>query len=138
MAMPGMMADFLATKYAILQQQADAASTQANTGQFNALTNRTVGNAAAALDTTRAGLMPAESEASIAKMASETGLNKETAKYLGPETLARIAKMKAETGFIGTQDAVEKRMGLMERTIGAGSLSSIMAGRMPSLDAFSY
>ena len=74
--MPGGMAEFLRTKYALMQQQADA-TTQ------NAATAALTGKAAANLDTVRAGLMPAESRANIGLVKANTGLAQANTRLVG-------------------------------------------------------
>ncbi len=76
MAIPSDMANFLQQKYAILQQQADATTRNADTA---ALT----GKAAANLDTVRAGLMPAESQANIGLTRANTGLTQANTRIAG-------------------------------------------------------
>ena len=76
MAIPSDMANFLQQKYAILQQQADATTRNADTA---ALT----GKAAANLDTVRAGLMPAESRANIGLVKANTGLAQANTRLVG-------------------------------------------------------
>ena len=80
--------DFLARKYSILQQQANATTESAAATTRNADTSAIVGKAQAGLDNTRALWLPKESAASIAKMGAETGLIGEQAKVVGPESRA--------------------------------------------------
>ena len=94
---PSTMQEYLATKYAILQQQANAQSTQAAATTQNAATAAITGKAQAGLDTVRTQLLPGESAAGIAKTNAETGLIGQTAKYYGPEAMARIALTSAQT-----------------------------------------
>lgn len=75
---------FLGRKYALLQQQADAGTTQANSGALAAA-------AAARLDNTRADLAPAESKANIGLTQAQTGLVGNQAKIVIPESQSRIA-----------------------------------------------
>lgn len=129
---------FLARKYAILQQQADAASQNANTAQMT-------GAAQAGLDRTRARLLPGESNASIAKMGAETNLIGQQASVVVPESRARIRNMNADTDFTGTQNTVMRRQSLTpmsrlfgspdyEGVIGSGLSQGVFGGfRLPSL-----
>jgi hypothetical protein len=105
MSIVDLISDSLAQKYAIMKQQADATSKNADTA---ALT----GQAQAGLDQTRAKLLPGESAASIGKLGAETTLLGEQAKYLGPQALSLIAQQAAETGFTNTQNAVLQVEGL--------------------------
>lgn len=75
--MPSGFAELLRRKYDILQQQA-------NTGQFNAETGRLTGTADARLANVRAGLLPAESAASVDKTKADTALTQEQTKFVGP------------------------------------------------------
>lgn len=128
--MPRGFQSLLNTKYAILQQQADAAST-------NAGTNAVVGRASANLDNTRAGLLPGESAASIRKSDAETGLIGEQSKYFGKEALARIALNRSSAGLNDVQAAVERRLGLSENpaltgnTFGETAVRSYAGYRLP-------
>lgn len=83
-------------KYDLLQQQAD--------------TSRMGAEAAAAFDRARAGVIPAESAANIARTQQETALVGEQAKYFGETAKAGIGLMgaqagesKARVGLIGAQ-----------------------------------
>ncbi len=119
---------FLRQKYAQLQQQADATTTNAAANTRNAATNALTGDAAARLDRTRAALLPAESQASIAKMGAETNLIGEQASIVRPESAARIANMNADTNFTRTQDKVAQRQGLE-------SISTILGAQLPGIQS---
>lgn len=110
---------WLARKYAILGQEADA-TTQ------NAATNALTGKAAAALDATRTQLLPTESAAQVANTIANTNLLGEQAKVVGPESQARIGQMNAETAYTGTQNKVLTRQGLTPlSTLLGGSLDNV-------------
>lgn len=96
---------WLARKYAQLQEHADAASQ-------NAASQAIAATSSAALDTTRAGLLPAESQAGIAKTRADTNFLNQQAQYLGPETLARIRNLGAEANLTNTQAQVAGYRGL--------------------------
>lgn len=115
---------FLRAKYAQLQQQADATTK-------NAATNAMVGKAAAGLDTTRAALLPGESQASIAKMGAETNLIGEQASIVRPESAARIAGMSADTDLTRTQRDVIIRQDL---TSGADNFGPGIGGFLRQLN----
>ena len=105
MAMPSGMMEFLNRKYAILQQQANA-TTQ------NAATAAMTGRAAANLDTVRAGLMPAESQANVGLTKANTQLANINAAWLPRINEANIANTQASTAdtLVGTQ--IKRREGL--------------------------
>jgi hypothetical protein len=75
----------LQQKYAILQQQADAATRTAN--------------ASANLDQARANVVPGESAANIAQTRANTDLIGQQAKYFGPTALANIDLTRANVGL---------------------------------------
>ena len=114
---------FLGRKYALLQQQADAASQNANTAQMT-------GAASAKLDTTRATWLPRQAAAEIAQSGAQTNLIGEQAKIVGPESKARVAQMGADTNYTISQDSVLKRTSLtpFRNIFGdpSGSLSGVM------------
>ena len=93
---------FLNRKYAIQQQQADAATQQANTQQM-------VGAAQAGLDKTRTTLLPGESAASIALQKAQTGLVGEQAKVVAPTAAAQNALTGAQTKLTLTQNQGAQR-----------------------------
>src|SRR4051812_9523596 len=68
---------YLAQKYAIMQQQANADTTRAGAGLLSA-------QAGAKLDTVRAGLLPGESAANVAQTRAQTQGLLEQNKYIGP------------------------------------------------------
>lgn len=101
--MPAGMAEFLRTKYALLQQQADA-TTQ------NAATAALTGKAAANLDTVRAGLMPAESQANIGLVKANTGLAQANTaltntqnEWLPRMNLGTLEEQRARTRSLNTE-----------------------------------
>jgi hypothetical protein len=112
MGMPYGMMGLLERKYAIMQQQAD-------TGQFNAVTNRTGVDAAANLDRVKAGILPNESTANIGltrAQAMESDARKrnidENMKWIGPLNKANISLLGANAfesrsrgGLLGAQTA---------------------------------
>jgi streptogramin lyase len=106
------MAEFLNRKYAILQQQADAGTTQADATTKNASSTALLAQAGARLDNTRADVMPAESAAMIAQRQAETALTGEQGRWYGSEATARIGNLNANTGYTMTQDQVAQREGL--------------------------
>lgn len=119
------MSFWLGRKYAILQQQADATTKNADTAQMT-------GAAQANLDRTRANLLPGESAASIAKMGAETGLIGEQAKIVAPESKARIRNMDASTEYTGTQNTVLRRQSLtpMSQLFGSPDYEGVLGGSL--------
>lgn len=93
---------FLGRKYAILQQQADAASQNADTA-------RMTGVAGAKLDLTRANWLPRQAAAEIAQAGAQTNLIGEQAKIVAPESRARIGQINADAAYTTTQDKVLTR-----------------------------
>lgn len=125
---------FLARKYAILQQQADADTSRAGSANISAVAGANAANAAANVDNTRAGLMPAESKSAIALQGAQTALTRQQADWFGPEAQSRIGLNQANIGYIGTQDAVLRKEGLDTRysTPMGGALTGVMgAGYQP-------
>lgn len=84
-SMPWGFDDLLARKYAIMQQQADAGTLQAQSGA-------TVANSSAALDRARTLLLPAESAANVGQVRAQTGLLGEQAKVVAPVAASGIAQ----------------------------------------------
>ncbi len=119
---PAGMAEYLARKYAILQQNADAQTR-------NSATTALVGGTEANLNVTRSKLLPLESAASVAKIGAETGLLGQQAKYFGPETVARIENVRAGTRKIGVESDIATREGLTENSILPASLQSVLGMR---------
>jgi hypothetical protein len=113
MAMPAGMADLLARKYMILQQQADATTKNAATGAL-------VGAAGARLDNTRASLLPGQAAAEIAKLGADTLLTKEQTKIVLPESQARVRNLNANTGLTQAETSLTG-----ERTIGERQLNRV-------------
>lgn len=99
------MSFWLGRKYAILQQQADAGSKQADTARIGTV-------AAANLDNVNAALRPKEASANIAQTMAQTGLIGEQTRWFGPEAGARINQMDANTALTGTQNKVLTRESL--------------------------
>lgn len=121
---------WLGRKYALLQQQADAGTQNANTAAMT-------GKAAARVDNTRADLMPAESAASIAKSRAETGLLGQQTQWFGPEARARISNLGAQTRYTGIQADVLKKEGLDEIPTTDASYGLIRGMRLPAMGAYS-
>ncbi len=103
---------FLARKYAILQQQADAGSEQARATTSNAATAAMTGAAAARLDNVNANLRPGESAANVALTRAQTGLTANQARVVIPTAEAAIRAQDAQTGLVGTQTKVLTREAL--------------------------
>lgn len=119
---------FLGRKYAIQQQQANAGDVQANAVAQNASTNAVTGAASAALDRTRASLMPAESASTIGLQGAQGGLLREQASVVRPESIARIANMNAETGLTTANTTSVNQINKLY-TPSAGGLQSVLGSR---------
>lgn len=122
---------FLARKYAILQQQADADTSRAGSANISAVAGANAANAAANVDNTRATLMPAESRSAIALQGAQTALTRQQADWFGPEAQSRIGLNNANIGYIGTQDAVLRKEGLDTR-YSTPTMGSALSGVMGS------
>lgn len=94
--LPPGLEDLLRKKYSIQQQQADAVTT-------NAQTNRTVGEASAALDRTRNQFLPDQARADIAATKERTRLTGQQADYFGRDVLSQIALRAAQGGLYRAQ-----------------------------------
>ena len=110
MGVPGIMADLLRWKYSIMQQQAD-------TGQFNATTNRLGVSADANLNNVRAGLLPDESRASTNLQYAQAGLadattdqQREETKFVAPLARANIRNSDAQSRLYGSQATAEDQL----------------------------
>lgn len=100
---------FLARKYALLAQGADAQTTNAASGAIQANAQATAATAAAGLDNVRAGLLPAESKSQIGLQGAQASLIGQQASVVVPEANARIADLTANTALTGTQTKVLTR-----------------------------
>lgn len=146
MDMPAGMADLLARKYAILQQQADAGTTTANA-------NANAANAAAKLDTERANVVAPESRANIGLTVANTGLARANTGLVGAQAdqtrkntswidrlnESQITLQGAQTGLYGAQAGLA---GAQARVADDGiapigstlpSLKRIVGQRVPSI-----
>lgn len=128
---------FLARKYALLQQQADAGTQNAASGAIQASSGAIAAKAAAQLDTTRANLLPAESAATIAQTQAQARLLGEQANIVGPESQARIGQIGAETIGTNIQNKIAIREGLTPRPILGSALSGVMGPATPAGFKFS-
>lgn len=120
MAIPSDMHYWLARKYSVMQQGADATSQNAASG---ALTSA----ASAAVDNTRARLMPGESMANILAQRAQARLANEQASVVAPVAQAGIANTNAQTAYTGTQNqALFKSAVELQPEIGVSSLRRAM------------
>lgn len=113
---------WLGRKYALLQQQADAATTGAQAGAQASL-------AAAGLTRAQTSVLPVQTDAAIAQQRANTNLLTQQASVVVPESVARRNQMAADTGYTNTQNAVLTREGLRERTVLPESLQAVMGSR---------
>lgn len=123
---------------------------QRDTQEKDATSRALAAAASARLDTTRADILPSQSAAEIALQRAQTSLTREQAAIVAPESKsriglqtteaglnrARIGETIANTSLIGantdltkTNNAVAKRNGLREISIGEDSLQSVLGGR---------
>lgn len=101
MGIPSAMREFLNRKYAVLEQQADAASQ-------NAYTNTFVGRSAAGLDDVRAEQLPRTDAADIAEAGARKNLLREQAKYFGKTALADIDFTRSRINLTNEQTKTER------------------------------
>lgn len=88
---------FLARKYAQLQQQADATTSNAASTAIQTTAQAAALNADAALTGVRTKLLPGESAATVGLQRAQTNLTNENASIVRPESVARIASVNAGT-----------------------------------------
>lgn len=119
---------FLAQKYALLKQQADAGTVSANATSQNAATNAIVGAASAGLDRTRTTLLPAESRSTIGLQGAQRNLLTEQAAVVRPESTARIGQMNAETGLVRANTTSVDQLNEIQG-IQPGALSNVLGAR---------
>lgn len=114
---------FLAQKYALLRQQADADTTNAGSQRIQANANAEVAGTTAALNRTQNQLAPADSAARNAAQLAGARLANEQAAVVAPESTARIAQIGAETALTGSQNKALIRTALtpFSQVIGGGS-----------------
>ena len=112
---------WLAQKYAILQQQADADTSRAGAAV-------TTANSAANLDATRARLLPAESKANIGLTNAQANLTTENAAQVAPLARANIGLMGAQTGLARANIGLTDAQTVTERSLGAPTLPGIAPG----------
>lgn len=116
---------FLQRKYALLQQQADAGTSNAASAAIQANAQAGALGAEARLNNTRADLAPGESAADIGVKRAQTDLLGQQAKYYGPEAEARIGQTNAETGYLGAQTDF---LGTQNKVLRRNSLTGIFGG----------
>lgn len=103
---------FLQRKYALLQQQADAGTSQAASGAVTAAAQANNLNADAGLTAVRARLLPGESAATIGLQGAQRNLLGEQAKVVAPESTARIGQITGETAYTASQNQNYRRVNL--------------------------
>lgn len=121
---------FLARKYAIQQQGANADTQNAATNSQNAATAAREATANIGLTNMRTSLMPGESAATVARTRADTNLANQQASVVVPESRARVRNLDAETAYTGTQNRVLTRGSLtpMSQLFGSSSEFSSPAG----------
>lgn len=115
----------LARKYDLMQQGVDVQRQNADTQRIGV-------NAAAGLDNTRAGLMPAESASNIALQAAQRGLTQANMRNVDETTRFVAPLARANIGYLGAQSReAGARAGLIsEQTEGEGQLNKLFGGGM--------
>lgn len=113
----GTFNNLLATKYAILQQNANADTSRANAGMVTA-------NAGANLDAVRAGLLPKQTEADIAEAQSRASLNNVNAANIPGIDKSLIARNYSEAGNLNANS------GLARANTGAVTQSTTSLGSL--------
>lgn len=101
---------FLNRKYALLGQEANAGTQNAASNAITARAQAGALGAAAALDRTRASLMPGESEAGIAQTLANARLLGEQAATVRPVAFANIRATEAGTRLTDTQEESERSL----------------------------
>lgn len=121
---------FLARKYAILQQQADAGTQSAASGQLQAQTGALVGAANARLDNTRSNLLPAESASQIGLQSAQAGLTRNQAAVVIPEATSRIGVNAANIAATNINARIAERDGLTEYSVAnpGGAIARVLPG----------
>lgn len=142
---------FLARKYAALQQQADATTSNAASTAIQATAQAGALNADTTLTGVRTKLLPGESAAQTALQGAQTRLTNENASIVRPESIARIASVNAGTAGQLDQNKAFVRTNLTDSTrastfdpvtglyagvapagAGAGGVSGFSGFRLPS------
>ena len=128
---------FLARKYALQQQDADATTQNAGSSRIQANANADVAATQARLNTTQAQLMPGESASQNALRAAQARLAGAQADVLPAESAANIALTRANTDFTGVQSLAVQRQKLTNILTGrplpvmGSALGRVMGSSMP-------
>ena len=124
---------FLARKYALQQQEADATTTNAGSSRIQAEANAGVAATQAKMNTVQTSLMPGESASQNALRRAQALLLGEQASVVRPESEANIGVSRANAALTGLQGQVLKRQSLTPYAslIGGGaSLGPALGGVM--------
>lgn len=121
---------FLARKYALQQQEADATTSNAASQAIQARANAGVADTTARLNTVQANLAPAESASQNALRAAQARLTGVQADVLPGQSAADIALTRANASLTGTNEQVVRRQSLtpFSSIIGGGGFGRALGG----------
>ena len=138
MAMPFGMAELLSRKYAILQQEADATTQNAQSAALRAGADAGLTNAQAAGARIANQFAPDVARANVAQTRANTNLLGEQAKVIAPESRARIAGLDANTGYTRMNTRALYNDAVKTFEVTPSALSSVLGTRMPSLADYGF
>lgn len=131
---------WLAQKYALLKQEADAGTTNASSGATQANANALVAGTTAALNKTQNNLLPAESAATIGLQGAQAGLYRTQAAVLPAMSAAQIGGINADIGLTKANTQGVLAMRATPQPVLPGALRDVMGARgaqLPSLYNYS-
>lgn len=128
---------FLARKYAALQQQADATTSNAASQAIQSTAQAKALNADAGLTDVRAKLLPGESASNVALQGAQRNLLSEQTKIVAPESVARIAGLNAGTAGALDQNLAFRRTNLTDssRASAFDPVTGLYTGAAPAAPA---
>lgn len=130
---------FLARKYALQQQEANATTANAASGRIQADANALVAGTVAKQNTVQTSLMPAESASQNALRAAQALLAGTQARLMPAESAANIAQTQAQTRLTGFQgDAVKRNELTPARTVWGGAGTTGALGRVMGSSMFRF
>ncbi len=122
---------FLARKYALQAQEADATTSNAASTRIQADANAGVAATQAKMNTVQTGLLPGESASQNALRAAQAGLLREQASVVRPEADAGIALTRANATLAGINGLAVRRTALTDTATGG----SLAIGALPGMPA---
>lgn len=122
---------FLARKYALQQQEADATTSNAASTRIQADANAGVAATQAKMNTVQTGLLPGESASQNALRAAQAGLMREQAAVVRPEADAGIALTRANAQLANINGLAVRRTALTDTATGGG----LAIGGLPGMPA---